>query len=162
MDFKNEKTDVMRKMRQHGWIRVVFGLLTFLPSLKTGSLKKQMDPAVIGVQESYDLFEVENHTYSRANIMDSNDSLNIQRVSEADEEKTINEKFQLSFGQQLAILVSFWLLASLVSVLAWPCAPIRKAVGLEKSDEDKSWSAWGWSWLSWSAWQDWWYTDQHS
>ena len=121
-----------------------------------------MDPAVI--RESYNLFEVDNHTYSRVNIMESNDSLNILKVSEADEEKTISDEFSLSFGQQLAILVSFWLLASFVSIFAWPCAPLRRAVGLEKrvSDVDKSWSSWGWSWLSWSAWQDWWYTDQHS
>ena len=146
-----------------GWNRVVFGLSAFLPCLETGSLKEKMDPAVI--RESYNLFEVDNHTYSRVNIMESNDSLNILKVSEADEEeKTFGDEFSLSFGQQLAILVSFWLLASFVSIFAWPCAPLRRAVGLEKSgaDVDKSWSSWGWSWLSWSAWQDWWYTDQHS
>ena len=143
-----------------GWSPVVFGLLAFLPSLQTGSLQKEkIDSAV---RESYDLFEVDNRTYTRVNIMESNDSLNIRRVSEAYEEKTIGDKFSLSFGQQLAILVSFWLLASVISVLAWPCAPLRRAVGLKKTDEDKSWSSWGWSWLSWSAWQDWWYTDQHS
>ena len=44
--------------------------------------------------------------------MESNDSLNILKVSEADEEeKTFGDEFSLSFGQQLAILVSFWLLA---------------------------------------------------
>ena len=142
-----------------GWSQVVFGLLAFLPSLQTGSLKEKMDQTV---RESYDLFEVDNRTYTRVNIMESNDSLNIRKVSEAYEEKTIGEDFSLSFGQQLAILVSFWLLASLLSILAWPCAPLRRAVGLEKADEDKSWSSWGWSWLSWSAWQDWWYTDQYS
>ena len=97
-----------------GWNRVVFGLSAFLPCLETGSLKEKMDPAVM--RESYNLFEVDNHTYSRVNIMESNDSLNILKVSEADEEKTISDEFSLSFGQQLAILVSFWLLASLVSI----------------------------------------------
>merc|ERR1711974_76511 len=160
-DVDNDEMDALRKMRQHGWIQVVFGLSTFLLSLQTGSLKEKMDPAVFGLQESFDLFEVDNHTYSRVNIVESNDSLNFRKVSETYEEKTIGDKFTLSFGQQLAILVSFWLLASIISVLAWPCAPLRRAVGLQK-DEEKSWSSWGRSWLSWSAWQYWWYTDQHS
>ena len=140
--------------------QAVFCLLTFLPCLQTGSLNK-MDQAVI--QESYDSFEANNLTYSGVNIMkSSNDSLNILKVSQAfEEEKAIEDKFQLSLGQQLAILVSLWLLASLISLLAWPCTPLRRAVGLEP-DEDKSWSSWGWSWLSWSSWQDWWYADQHS
>ena len=143
--------------------QAVFCLLTFLPCLQTGSLNK-MDQAII--QESYDLFEANNLTYSRVNIMESsssiNNSLNILKVSQAfEEEREIGDKFQLSLGQKLAILVSLWLLASLISLLAWPCTPLRRAVGLEP-DEDKSWFSWGWSWLSWSSWQDWWYADQHS
>ena len=153
--------NVIRVMKS-GWNQVVFGLLAFVQCLQTGSIKEKMDPVVIGLRETYDLFEVDNHTYSRVNIMESNGSLNIRKVSEEYEEKTIGEKFSLSLGQQLAILVSFWIFASILSILAWPCAPLRRAVGLETTDVDKSWSSWGWSWISWSAWQKWWYTDQHS
>merc|ERR1712037_4173 len=103
--------DNVKRTTKLGWNRVVFGLSAFLPCLETGSLKEKMDPAVI--RESYDLFDEDNHTNSRVNIMESNDSLNILKVNEAyNEEKTIGDEFSLSFGQQLVILVSFWLLAS--------------------------------------------------
>ena len=150
--------------RQQGWI--VFGLLTFVPPLQTGSLK--MDQTLIGLRESFDLFQVNNETYRRVTIMESsinvNDSLNIQNENSTDNDgKAVDEKFSLSLGQQLTILVCLWLLASLLSLLAWPCSPLRRAVGLGKDPAvDKSWASWGWSWLSWSAWQEWWYKDQYS
>ena len=99
--------DNVNRTMKLGWNQVVFVLLEFVYCLQTGSIKEKMDPAVIGLQESYDLFEVDNHTYSRVNIMESNGSLNILKVNEANEEKTIGEKLSLSFGQQLAILVSW-------------------------------------------------------
>ena len=101
--------------RQQGWI--VFGLLTFVPPLQTGSLK--MDQTLIDLRESFDLFQVNNETYRRVTIMESsfnaNDSLNIQNENSTDNDgKVVDEKFSLSLGQQLTILVCLWLLASLL------------------------------------------------
>ena len=112
--------------------------------------------------ENYQLLEANNETHSRVIVMKNNINNSINE-SKAYEEKAISDEFSLTLGEQLAILVSLWIFASLISILVWPCTPIRRAVGLDKREEEKSsWTSWGWSWVSLSAWQEWWYRDQHS
>ena len=112
--------------------------------------------------ENYQLLEANNETHSRVIVIKNNINISINE-SKAYEEKATSDEFSLTLGEQLAILVSLWIFASLISILVWPCTPIRRAVGLDKREEEKSsWTSWGWSWVSLSAWQEWWYRDQHS
>ena len=97
----------------------------------------------IDFQEDFQLLEANNETHRRVIVIKNNinNSLN---ENKAYEEKATSANFSLTLGEQLAILVSLWIFASLVSILVWPCTPIRKAVGLDKREEEKSsWTSWG-------------------
>ena len=130
--------------------KLIFDIFSFSPPDSKMEGSSQID-----FQEDYRMLEANNETHSRVIVMKNN--------IKAYEEKAISDEFSLTLGEQLAILVSLWIFASLISILVWPCTPIRKAVGLDKREEEKSsWTSWGWSWVSLSAWQEWWYRDQHS